>query len=194
VLNSAERGKEKKSGIMLTRTMLRRIEKVEQRAAQVANARSRSSPGCICFPEKEQPFFVFPTVGDMAFLVKCPLHGDRFKWPVPLMYVAQWRFKNELVRRQRFSVQYQKAWATNFPPHLWPAEEENTEEATYLRLKDGTRLLAYEFASKKKKGPESQTSTSGSTETTEATWLERVRAWASGHTVEPIERLPWRLG
>ena len=32
-----------------------------------------------------------------------------------------------------------------FPPDLWPAEEEESEEGRiFLKLKNGTRLLAYE--------------------------------------------------
>jgi len=122
---------------MSTRSLLRRIEKLEQRAEQIAKARSRSSPECICFPETEPPFFGFPIEGDIAFLVKCPLHGDRSKWPIFYVYVAKWRREGEPLRRQRLSAQYQKAWAASFPSDLWPAEETNDG---YLRLKDGTLL------------------------------------------------------
>jgi len=142
----------------------KRISRLEKSAEQVAKARSKSSPDCICFPATEQPFFVFPIEGDIAFFVKCPLHGDRFRWPRFYSYVAKWCREKEPLRRQRLSAQYQKAWAASFPSDPWPAEEEDAEEGTYLRLKDGTRLLAHEFAWKKKKAPGSLTPTSGSTE------------------------------
>jgi hypothetical protein len=45
----------------------------------------------------------------------------------------------------RHTEQYRKAWFGRFPPELWPAEEEETEHGNiYLKLKDGSRLLAYE--------------------------------------------------
>jgi hypothetical protein len=99
---------------------------------------------CICFPEKEQPFFCFPWEEDVAAKVKCPLHGDRFPQPVYVIYVSKWRREKEPARRQRLSPQYQKAWNASFPPELWPAEEEMEGGKLFLRLKDGTRLLAYE--------------------------------------------------
>ena len=44
-----------------------------------------------------------------------------------------------------YSEQYRKAWFASFPPELWPAEEEESEEGRiFLKLKNGTRLLAYE--------------------------------------------------
>ena len=58
--------------------------------------------------------------------------------------------EREELRRQSLSAQHQKAWAASFPPDLWPAEEEETEDGIYLVLKDGTRLLAEEFTWKKK--------------------------------------------
>jgi hypothetical protein len=43
------------------------------------------------------------------------------------------------------SEQYRKAWFASFPPELWPAEEEESEEGRiFLKLKNRTRLLAYE--------------------------------------------------
>ena len=91
---------------MPTRTILKRIE----RAEQAAKAQSRFHPGCICFPEKEQPFFCFPHEEEIAARVQCPLHGNRFKQPIFHIYVAKWRREKEPVRRQRLSPQYRKAW------------------------------------------------------------------------------------
>jgi hypothetical protein len=45
--------------------------------------------------------------------------------------------------RTNHSDQYRKAWFASFPPELWPAEEETENGNIFLRLKDGTRLLAY---------------------------------------------------
>ena len=154
---------------MSRRELLKRIEKLEQHAKQIAKERSRSSPDCICFPDNEKPFFGFPLEGDIAFAVKCPLHGDRFKWPIFFIYVAKWRREKEVRRRQGLSAQFQKAWEASFPSDLWPAQEEKAEEGTYLRLRDGTRLLVHEFAWKKKPASRPLVQTSGSSEKTEIT-------------------------
>jgi len=128
--------------VVVEQNLLRRLEKLERRAKQIANDRSRFSRDCICFPEKEQPSFGFPIEGDIAFRVKCPLHGDRFKWPSFYIYVAKWMREKIWLIWNHDSPQYRKAWAASFPSDLWPAEEEETIEGKYLRLKDGTRLDA----------------------------------------------------
>ena len=104
---------------MGTRTLLKRIEKVEQ----ALKTQSVFSPDCICFPEKEPPFFCSPSEEVAAAKVKCPLHGDRIKQPIFHIYVSSWRADSEPGRRQRLSAQYRKAWAASFPPDFWPAEE-----------------------------------------------------------------------
>jgi hypothetical protein len=58
--------------IMTTRTLLKRLEKVEE----ALKAQSIFSQDCICFPEKEQPFFCSPSEEPVAAKVKCPLHGN----------------------------------------------------------------------------------------------------------------------
>jgi hypothetical protein len=131
---------------MLQRSLRTRIERLEQFADERAKRLSRRSENCICFPETEPPFFGFPIEGKIAFAVKCPLHGDRFKWPRFLIYVSKWRRESEQLRRQRLSERYQKAWDASFPSDLWLAGEEETNEGIYLRLKDGSRLLAHEFS------------------------------------------------
>jgi hypothetical protein len=102
---------------------------------------------CICFPENEPPFFGFPIEQEIASEVKCPLHGDRFQ-PMFHLYVPKWRRDNEQsVRWFRLSEQYHKAWYAGFRLDLWPAEEEEAEDKTVVRkLKDGTKLLAFEPA------------------------------------------------
>ena len=44
------------------RTLLKRIEQAEK----ALQARSIFSADCICFPEKEQPFFCFPSEEEIA--------------------------------------------------------------------------------------------------------------------------------
>lgn len=150
---------------MSIRALMRRIEKLEQRMEQVAEARSRSSAECICFPLNEPPFFGFPIEMDIASRVKCPLHGDRLKCRFDYIYVSKWRRETEPRRRQTLSAQHQKAWAASFPSDLRPAEEAEADDGTYLRLKDGTRLLALEFEWKKNQASKPLTLLSGSTET-----------------------------
>ena len=124
---------------MPTRTILKRIEQAEQ----AAKAQSRFHPGCICFPENEPPFFCFPYEEEVAAQVQCPLHGVRFKRPIFHIYVGKWRREKEPLRRRTLSTQYRKAWDGSFPPELWPAEEEAIADGKiFLRLKDGTKLLA----------------------------------------------------
>jgi hypothetical protein len=126
---------------MPARTFLKRIE----RAEEVLKAHSIFSTDCICFPEEERPFFGFPIEMEIAGAVKCPLHGRRFT-PLIHIYVAKWLREKLWERLATFhSEQYRKAWFATFPPELWPAEEEEDESGMiFLRLKDGTRLLAFE--------------------------------------------------
>ena len=105
---------------MGTRISLRRIE----RAEEALKAHAIFAPDCICFPEKEQPFFGFDYEAEIAF---------------------GWRREREKTRRATLSAQFQKAWQASFPSHLFPAKEETTEEGIYLRLKDGTRVLVEKF-------------------------------------------------
>ena len=122
---------------MPTRSLELRIARLEQ----VAKAHAKFDPACICFPENEPPKVGWPVELEVAAKVKCPLHGDRFESPRPFVYVSKWlREKIWTGRGPRRSEQYQKAWSASFPEQLWPAVEEATEDAIYLRLKDGTRL------------------------------------------------------
>ncbi len=126
---------------MRTRSLIQRIE----RAEGALKEQSFFSSDCICFPEKEPPSFGFPIEMEIADRVKCPLHGQRFT-PIFHIYVPIWL--REKLRRNsaaHHSEQYRKAWFASFPLHLWPAEEEETETGEIcLKLKDGSRLLAYE--------------------------------------------------
>jgi hypothetical protein len=119
----------------------RRIE----RAEQAAKAKSKFAPECLCFPENEPPFFAFEIELEMLTRVKCPLHGRRFK-PLYRIFVAKWlRAKQPHHLWTHHSEQYRKAWFASFAPNLWPAEEEEDPNGRiFLKLKDGTRLLASE--------------------------------------------------
>jgi hypothetical protein len=95
---------------------------------------------------------------DIAFSVKCSLHGDRFSWKDVKssgveIYEAAWlrTKKYDIVLRggylpkslsdpPQFGEQYIKAYLASFPRDLWPYEEEHENGRSYLRLKDGTRL------------------------------------------------------
>jgi len=93
----------------------------------------------------ESPFFAFEIELNMLTRVTCPLHGQRFK-PYYRIFVAKWlRAKQPHHLWTHHSEQYRKAWFASFPPDLWPAvEEENPSGRIFLKLKDGTRLLASE--------------------------------------------------
>jgi hypothetical protein len=128
---------------MRARNLIQRIE----RAEEALKAQSFFSSDCICFPETERPSFGFPIEKEIADRVKCPLHGDRFT-PLFHLYVPKW-LREKLWERllTNHSEQFRKAWFASFPPELWPAEEEETETGEiYLKLKGGSRLLAYEPA------------------------------------------------
>ena len=98
---------------------------------------------CICFPTDEPPFFGTPFEMEIAAKLKCTLHGDRFP-PQFFVYVSQWlRAKLWKHLWSHHSKQHRKAWFASFPPDLWPAvEEEDPNGRIFLKLKDGTRLLA----------------------------------------------------
>ena len=124
---------------MHSRALLARVE----RAEQLAEAKTKFSPECICWPENEFPFFGFDIEREIAALVECPVHGERSFWRVYHLYIPKWFREKEPERRLRRSSQYQKAWNASFPTELWPAQEEPTADGEiFLRLKDGTRLLA----------------------------------------------------
>jgi hypothetical protein len=125
------------------RNVIQRIE----RAEEALKEKSLFSSDCICFPEKERPSFGFPIEMEIAGRVKCRLHGERFAQLFHL-YVPKWRREKLWEHLSSFhSEQFRKAWFASFPPELWPATEEETENGKiFLKLKDGNRLLAYEPA------------------------------------------------
>jgi hypothetical protein len=123
---------------MGAQALRRRLDKIEQ----MQKGRSVFSPECSCFPEQEQPVVGFPIELEIAFRVKCPVHGKRFMYPRFFVYVSQWLREKLWSHLRRHSEQYRKAWNASFPAELWPAQEELLDGQTFLRLKDGTRILA----------------------------------------------------
>jgi hypothetical protein len=124
---------------MSNKSVLSRIEQAEA----TLKARSIFAQDCICFPEKEQPFFCSSFEIPIAARVKCPLHGNRFKQPRLHLYVPSWLAEKEPARRERLSPQYRKAWEAGFPSEVWPAvpKQEIEDGKIFFRLKDGTKLL-----------------------------------------------------
>ena len=112
--HESRKGAEQK---MPTRAMLNRIQ-----AEKAAKAEFRFAPECICFPEKEQPFFCDPFEEQIAAKVKCSLHGNRFKQPIYHIYVSKWRSGREPARRKTLSAQYRKAWEVTFSMDRLPGE------------------------------------------------------------------------
>ena len=124
---------------MNLRSLSSRIKRLED----AAQALPIVSPGCICFPKKEPPYLAFPVEYEIAAKVKCPLHGDRFRTPSYFVYVSKWLRKKLWDHMwTHHSPQYRKAITAAFPPDRWPAVEEAEDGRIFLRLKDGTRLLA----------------------------------------------------
>lgn len=120
----------------MTQSLQKRIE----RAELVAKTQSRFSPQCICFPDKEPPFFNWPVEQEIAAKAKCPLHGERVK-PAYFVYRSKWlREKREELLQTHHSEQYRKAWYASFPADLWLAEEVETDGKLDLRLKDGSSV------------------------------------------------------
>ena len=135
---------------MYSRTLLARIE----RAEQLAKATMKFSADCICWPENELPFFGFDIEREIATRLECPVHGKRSFWCVFHLYIPKWHREKQQERLSRRSPQYQKAWNASFPPELWPVEEETADGEIFLRLKDGTRLLAQTKRAFQKPGDE----------------------------------------
>jgi hypothetical protein len=128
------------------------IGSVQSRAAarlrlQRVGAGGEPAFDCFCFPEDERPSFGFLIEVEIASEVLCPVHNNEFT-PLFHLYIAK-RFREQLWNDlwTHHSEQYRKAWFARFPPELWPAVEEETEcGSIFLKLKDGSRLLAYEPA------------------------------------------------
>ena len=120
---------------------------------------SKSDSQCICYPKSPHPAINFAVLLEIAFAVKCPLHGDRFDpddWN--RVYTARWlRQRREkwtydlsitahghcLNHNEQFAGQYRKAHFAAFPRDLWVGVQRRGEEegeVTFLRLNDGTNI------------------------------------------------------
>jgi hypothetical protein len=135
----------------------RRVSRLEKEFGQRKKDSSKLSPDCICYPDLA-PWVGFEVLSRIAFIVKCPLHGDRFlrnrdsTW----ICVAEWLRETQYRKILNGSAciftglpdwqgeKYRKAYLASFPPDLWPGEEEQEKQeegpTIYLRLKDGTRI------------------------------------------------------
>jgi hypothetical protein len=103
-------------------TILKRIRRAEVLAKQTSSAKHLAR--CTCFPEHgKSPYFLYPGIEELASSLKCPLHGDRFRYSQALDADASaidlevgwvWRHASE---------QYRKAWNATFQDSAWPTEE-----------------------------------------------------------------------
>jgi hypothetical protein len=102
-------------------TILKRIRRAEVLAKEKSRAEHLAK--CTCFPEHESPSFLYPGIEELASSLKCPLHGQRFRYSQALDADASkidleigwvWRHASE---------QYRKAWNATFQDSSWPAEE-----------------------------------------------------------------------
>jgi hypothetical protein len=157
----------------------------------------------------------FPILDTIAFLVKCPLHGDRFNWgdARPQIYVAKW-LREKMHRLiwsrstslaifsklpEQVSEQYRKAYLASFPPDLWPTEEEKEEgedgPKIYLRLKDGTRFQAFEnhFSKPFGKNGDDQSRPEAASVECPGSNLEKDSIWQA-ETVRTVGRLLSKIG
>lgn len=145
-------------------SLARKIAAHERREKSLAEAATYFDPNCICFPTKAPPWVPFPVLGLISFLVKCPLHGDRFFWDElwPQRYVPGWVRKlqyKHFVESSRslgmfekcapLAEVYRKALLAGMPPDLFygveDEEGDHRHSRVFLTLKDGTRFQANEL-------------------------------------------------
>lgn len=129
------------------RQLKRLVTRLEKKLSENAGQKtSHFHPDCTCFPSDEQPIFSFHVEVEVARNLKCPIHGERFKPNLFVIYKAGWR------RFQEFeddwadhSPQYQKAMRASFPSSLWPPEARWVQGiGTVLTFKDGSSRPAYD--------------------------------------------------
>jgi hypothetical protein len=144
-------------------SLKRRIKKLEKASQQREKVMSRFSEECICFPEGHAPHIKCGIKRAIALIVKCPTHGDRFRWEdaEPLGYQSSWleefNWRRVLTRNwldgwtgpRYIPEQYCKAFLASFPADLWSVKHEEEWEGdvckTYVRLQDGTRIQVGQF-------------------------------------------------
>jgi len=139
-------------------SLKRRIKKLEKASQQREKVMSRFSEECICFPQGHAPQIPRVIKRNIAFSVKCPIHGDRFRWEEaqPRIFRASYLEKSDwhrvLTRNwlngwagpRHIPEQYCKAFLASFPADLWSVDEEKEWDGdvrkTYVRLQDGSRI------------------------------------------------------
>jgi hypothetical protein len=109
-------------------TIGKRLERAE--AALRTKGLGQPLTNCICFPDAgSSPFFLYSGIRELAFRVKCSLHGDRFRAAlaevprddssrIDLEVGWTWRHASE---------QYRKAWNATFQNDEWPTQEISVE-------------------------------------------------------------------
>ena len=90
-------------------SMIKSLDRRLVLAERAVILHEKSSEHCICFPAKELPFFNSIEDQEMAYCVKCPLHGDRFRKLFHL-YIAPWRKERAKIGRKNSSPQFKEAW------------------------------------------------------------------------------------
>lgn len=129
------------------RQLKRIVTKLEKKLWEKAGQKTSSfHPDCICFPSDEQPIFSFHVEREAARNVKGPLHGERFRPGLFILYKAGWRRNREFEEGwPDHSPQYRKAMRASFPSSLWPAEAKWVQgTGVVLTFKDGTSRPAYD--------------------------------------------------
>lgn len=132
---------------MPTRDLMRRIEKLEKSARErkAAEAESKESGHCICFPLYEPPVFETLIHEEIARRVLCPVHGKRTWLIFNRLYLPDWRREILLRVQECYSPKFKKGWDATFPPDLFPAKEVKTEQGICLWFRNGTRMLAENY-------------------------------------------------
>ena len=109
-------------------TIGKRVERAE--AALRKKGLGQPLTNCICFPDAgSSPFFLYPGIRELAFRIKCSLHGDRFQ-PVPEQVPEDDPSRIDLEvgwTWRHASEQYRKAWNATFQNSEWPTEEISVE-------------------------------------------------------------------
>jgi hypothetical protein len=113
-------------------TFVKRLERVE--AAVREKRLGQPLKNCICFPDAgSSPFFLYPGIRELAFRIKCSLHGDRVQPasaeipeddPSRIDLEVGWTWRHA-------SEQYRKAWNATFQNSEWPTEEISVEGRTW---------------------------------------------------------------
>jgi hypothetical protein len=109
-------------------TIGKRLERAE--AALRKKGLGQPLTNCTCFPNNaKSPFFLYPGIRELAFRLKCSLHGDRFQPasaeipgddPSRIDLEVGWTWRHA-------SEQYRKAWNATFQNSEWPTEEISVE-------------------------------------------------------------------